>query len=194
MSVGSPCAPANGDEQAPLVPERTNPADLREPPFEVPIVLGACKEIVRLGAQDGAGIGAHVLDAVLGKPALNFGERVPMFLGMAVLSAQPGRSDVRPMRPAAAIRARDRRQRPRDLRARGRGSSVQCRIRPRRSARRAGWRDQADVWWVSSTTPTSSVRDVDSAASASPGRVTPTIVGERGIRIVAWISISVSGA
>ena len=69
--------------------ERTNPAELRQPSLGPPVVGGPSEQIVNLFAENRARVGSQVLDAVLGEPLLDFGERVDVLFGMLVLIASP---------------------------------------------------------------------------------------------------------
>src|SRR5437660_12600190 len=80
---------ADGKEQSAFVAERRHPPELREPPFETPVVFGGGEQIARFLAEQRARIRAYVLDAVVGEPALDLGEGVPMLFGVLVLIAQP---------------------------------------------------------------------------------------------------------
>ena len=89
---GGTAESANGDEQAAFVPECLHPPELGEPALQPPVVLRWSKQLglfSLIAAEKSAGIGPHVLDAVLGKPALHLGERMSMFLRMLVLIAPP---------------------------------------------------------------------------------------------------------
>src|SRR5712692_876233 len=81
---------ADGDEEAALVAERANPAELCQPAFGTPVVGSGREQIIRILAEQRAGVGPHVLDTVFCKPALHLGERVAVLLGMPILIAQPG--------------------------------------------------------------------------------------------------------
>src|SRR5581483_12432827 len=82
-------ATAHSQKQPALAAQRPNPAKLREPSLDSPVVRCRIEQSARLAAQDGARIGAHVLDVVRRKPGLDGGERMPVLLGMAVLIAEP---------------------------------------------------------------------------------------------------------
>ncbi len=82
-------APADCNEQAALLPERANPSDLREPSLGPPSVGGGREKILRALADERAGVGPNILDAVLVEPALHFGESMPVFLRMLILVPKP---------------------------------------------------------------------------------------------------------
>jgi len=71
------------------MPERANPANLRQPALGSPVVGGKLEKLLRILPDEGAGVRSDVLDAVLGKPALNFRKCVVMLLGMLILVAEP---------------------------------------------------------------------------------------------------------
>src|SRR5438045_3329147 len=89
--------PSDREEQSALASERSHPAQLRQPALDQPVVRRAREEILRpalsgvegLVFQHRAWIGPQVLDALVGEPALHFGERVPVLFGMLILIAQP---------------------------------------------------------------------------------------------------------
>src|SRR6266700_4581541 len=84
---------ADHNEQAAFVPERANPADLREPSLRLPIVSGLSEQFLRvfarISADECARISSNIVDAVLADPALHLSESVAVLLGMLVLIAQP---------------------------------------------------------------------------------------------------------
>ena len=80
-------SPTDRYEKATFMPERANPANLRQPTLGSPVVGGHFEKLLRILADERAGVRSDVLDAVLGKPALNLGERVSMLLGMLILVA-----------------------------------------------------------------------------------------------------------
>jgi hypothetical protein len=49
--------------------EGTDPAELRDPRLEPPVVAGRCEKLLRIIAEQRAGVRSHVLDAVVAKPA-----------------------------------------------------------------------------------------------------------------------------
>src|SRR5262245_53053679 len=70
--------------------ERPYPAELREPAFEPPVVRCSGEQIIiSVSSEQRARIRAHVFDAVLREPLLNFSQSVSMFLGMLILITQP---------------------------------------------------------------------------------------------------------
>ena len=84
------------------MPERAHPPELREPTLQPPVVLRPREEVAflaLLAAEQRAGIGPHLLDAVLSKPALNLGQRVSMFFRMIVLIATPRLPSLRVVLP-----------------------------------------------------------------------------------------------
>src|SRR5260370_33687552 len=93
-------APPNRNEQAAFLPERANPADLREPSLGPPSVGSRREEILRIFADERAGIRPYIFDAVLVEPALHFHKSMPVFLRMLILIAQPS---LAPRRPAALV-------------------------------------------------------------------------------------------
>src|SRR4029434_11161184 len=76
-------------------PAARTPPNLGEPAFEPPVVLGGCKEFAWLRAKHGARIRTEILHAVLGEPALDLRQRVPVLLRLAILIAEPGLPPVR---------------------------------------------------------------------------------------------------
>src|SRR6266849_927840 len=76
-------------EQSALVSDRADPADLRQPCLQVPVVRVACKEIFRIAVQQSAGIGAQIFNAVLREPLLHLAEGVAVFLRVLILIADP---------------------------------------------------------------------------------------------------------
>src|ERR1044071_4084033 len=75
---------ADHDKKPALLAQRMNPAELREPAFWPPVVSRMRKQILRVLADERAGISAHVFHAALAKPALHFGDGVPVFFGMLI--------------------------------------------------------------------------------------------------------------
>jgi hypothetical protein len=71
------------------MPERANPAKLRQPTLGSPVVGGKLEKLLRILPDERAGVRSDVLDTVLGKPTLNFRERVTMLFGMLILVAEP---------------------------------------------------------------------------------------------------------
>ena len=69
--------------------ERAHPAQLRQPAFRAPVVGGVREQLAWFIAQDCARIGPQIFDAILGKPALDLGERVAVLFGMLILIAEP---------------------------------------------------------------------------------------------------------
>src|SRR5437667_11673682 len=55
-------APADCEEQPALIPERTNPAQLRQPALGPPVVGRRREQLLRFLAQDGARVCPQVLD------------------------------------------------------------------------------------------------------------------------------------
>jgi hypothetical protein len=82
-------ATADGKEQSSLVAERVHPSELRQPPFGPPVVRRRLEQFPFVVGEHRARIRAQVLDAVVGEPALDFAERVPVLLRMLILIAQP---------------------------------------------------------------------------------------------------------
>src|SRR5947207_15576268 len=79
----------DGYEEAAFLPECANPAKLRQPTLGSPVVGGKLEKLLRIFPDERARIRSDVLDAVLGKPALNLRERVTMLFGMLILIAEP---------------------------------------------------------------------------------------------------------
>src|SRR5687767_2474919 len=71
------------------MPELANPTELRQPALEPPVVAGQCEKIVRVLADERAGVRANEVYVVFGKPALDFSERMAVFFRMLILIAQP---------------------------------------------------------------------------------------------------------
>src|ERR1035437_7671376 len=80
---------ADGDEQAALRSKLANPAQLRQPCLQQPIVGCILEEIARFFANEGAGIRPHVVDVVFLEPVLNLCEGMTVFLWMPILVAPP---------------------------------------------------------------------------------------------------------
>ena len=86
------------------MPKRANPADLRQPTLGSPDVVGQLEKLVLvILADECAGVCSNVLDAVLGKPALNLRERVAMLLGMLILVADPRLAPRRLVLPPGSV-------------------------------------------------------------------------------------------
>ena len=62
--------------------ERTHPAQLRQPALQPPVVDRAREQLPRFIAEHRARVRPQVLDVVLGKPALDFGQRVAVLFGV----------------------------------------------------------------------------------------------------------------
>ena len=73
---------AYGHEEATLMSERVNPAKLRKPALEQPVVGGEPEQVGRVFADERAGICADKFNIVLHKPLLNLPKRVAMLLRM----------------------------------------------------------------------------------------------------------------
>ena len=69
--------------------ECANPAELRKPALEQPVVSGEREEVCRVFANQGAGICADKFDIVMGKPLLNLTKRMAMLFRMLILIAEP---------------------------------------------------------------------------------------------------------
>ena len=82
-----PRPPPDAEEQAACAAEPPHPSDLRDPVLDIPVVGRRCEEFAPVIAEDRAGKRAQVLDVVRGKPALDLGDRVPVFLEVLVLVA-----------------------------------------------------------------------------------------------------------
>ena len=63
----SDAAPPHRDEQAALVAQRLQPAELRQPLLGMPVIAGIGEQAVFFVRQQCAGIGTDILDVILGE-------------------------------------------------------------------------------------------------------------------------------
>jgi hypothetical protein len=82
-------AATDRNEKASLVPDSPHPSDLRQPPLNAPVVCSACEQRLRLFTQYCTRVRAHIFHVICGKPALDLGQGMTMFLGMLILVPHP---------------------------------------------------------------------------------------------------------
>jgi hypothetical protein len=80
-----------GHEKSALATERSHPTELRDQPFEGPVIGGLDKEVELFTRKQGTRERTEVFDAVFAKPALHLAQRVTMLLDVLVLIAKPCR-------------------------------------------------------------------------------------------------------